>query len=77
MDNVIEILQKRGLIEAITSEDVKQAAERPLKVYCGFDPTADSLHLGNMVALMGLSWTYSRGACRWSYWYGRRPFREK
>ena len=56
MDNVIQLLQERGLIEAITSEEVKEAAKRPLRVYCGFDPTADSLHLGNMVALMGLSW---------------------
>src|SRR6202011_139530 len=25
-------------------------------IFCGFYPTADSLHLGNMVAMMGLAW---------------------
>ncbi|WZZ30176.1 hypothetical protein YC2023_013577 [Brassica napus] len=28
----------------------------PLKVYCGFDPTAESLHLGNFLAIIVLSW---------------------
>ncbi|KAK9025555.1 hypothetical protein V6N11_038419 [Hibiscus sabdariffa] len=28
----------------------------PLKVYCGFDPTAESLHLGNLLGLIVLSW---------------------
>jgi tyrosyl-tRNA synthetase len=54
--NVIEILQRRGFIDALTSEDLKTFAEKPLKVYCGFDPTSDSLHLGNFVAMMGLAW---------------------
>ncbi|NGX42120.1 MAG: Tyrosine--tRNA ligase [Chlamydiae bacterium] len=56
MTNVIQILKKRGLIEAMTSEELCDLAENPLKVYCGFDPTSDSLHLGNMVAIMGLAW---------------------
>lgn len=56
MTNVVEVLQERGFIDAVTSEELKEAANRPLKVYCGFDPTSDSLHLGNMVAMMGLAW---------------------
>lgn len=56
MRNVIDILQERGFIEAKTSDEIKQLAERPLKVYIGFDPTSDSLHLGNFVAIMGLAW---------------------
>jgi tyrosyl-tRNA synthetase len=56
MSNVIDALVERGFIEAMTSEDLKALAETPLKVYCGFDPTSDSLHLGNMVAIMGLAW---------------------
>lgn len=53
---VIEVLQERGFIEALTSEDIAKVTRQPVKVYCGFDPTADSLHLGNLVAIMGLAW---------------------
>lgn len=56
MQNVIDILKERGFIEAMTSEDLKEMVNKPLKVYCGFDPTSDSLHIGNMVAIMGLAW---------------------
>eukprot|EP00898_Chlorokybus_atmophyticus_P007143 jgi/Chlat1/742/Chrsp104S01221 len=55
--NVVEVLRERGLIESVTSEDLqKAAAEKTLKVYCGFDPTADSLHLGNLLGIIVLSW---------------------
>lgn len=59
MTHVIDTLEERGLIEAITDPGLKALANNkavPLKIYCGFDPTADSLHLGNMVAIMGLAW---------------------
>ena len=55
-DNIIDILQSRGLVDAITHEELKTAANSPMRVYCGFDPTSDSLHVGNMVAIMGLAW---------------------
>lgn len=56
MQNVIDILQERGFIESMTSEEIRNLAQKPQKVYCGFDPTSDSLHVGNMVAIMGLAW---------------------
>lgn len=56
MTNVIQILEERGFIEALTSEELRTLADKPLKVYCGFDPTSDSLHVGNLVAIMGLAW---------------------
>lgn len=56
MPNVIDILQERGFIEALTSPEIRDMAEKPLRVYCGFDPTADSLHVGNMVGIMALAW---------------------
>lgn len=56
MPNIIDILQERGFIEAMTSEELREISQKPLKVYCGFDPTSDSLHIGNMVAIMGLAW---------------------
>lgn len=56
MANVIAVLKDRGFIDDMTSDELLGMAEKPFKVYCGFDPTADSLHLGHMVALMGLAW---------------------
>ena len=53
--NVIDCLHERGLIEATTGDELRVLAEKPLKVYCGFDPTSDSLHLGNLVAMLGLA----------------------
>lgn len=55
-ENIIDILQARGFIDAITSEELRAKANQPMKVYCGFDPTADSLHLGNLVGIIGLAW---------------------
>jgi tyrosyl-tRNA synthetase len=55
-NNVIDLLKERGFIEALTSEELRSMAQKPLKVYCGFDPSSDSLHLGNLVAIMGLAW---------------------
>ncbi|KRH72804.1 hypothetical protein GLYMA_02G234500v4 [Glycine max] len=56
--NVIGILEERGLVESITSDALRSACltPAPLKVYCGFDPTAESLHLGNLLGLIVLSW---------------------
>lgn len=56
MENVIDVLKERGFIDAETSPELRQMAEKPLRVYCGFDPSADSLHLGNLVGIMGLAW---------------------
>jgi tyrosyl-tRNA synthetase len=56
MANVIDVLKERGFIEALTSDDVHHLTQHPTRIYCGFDPTADSLHLGNLVAIMGLAW---------------------
>ncbi|MBA2726813.1 MAG: tyrosine--tRNA ligase [Parachlamydiaceae bacterium] len=56
MANVLNILEERGFVDAVTSEELREKLNSPLKVYCGFDPTGDSLHLGHMVAIMGLAW---------------------
>ncbi len=57
--NIIDILEDRGMLETLSSSDLRtltQDPSKPLKVYCGFDPSADSLHLGNMVPIMALAW---------------------
>lgn len=56
MSNVIDCLEERGLIDALSSEDLRERAKKPMRVYAGFDPTADSLHLGNLVGIVMLGW---------------------
>ncbi|HWV99304.1 MAG TPA: tyrosine--tRNA ligase [Candidatus Acidoferrum sp.] len=54
--NIVEELQWRGLVADCTDlpELVKRVNAGPLTVYAGFDPSADSLHIGNLVPLLGL-----------------------
>ena len=49
-------LEARGLIAQMTSENGLSAylSEAPRTLYCGFDPTADSLHIGHLVPLLAL-----------------------
>ncbi|MGD2168922.1 MAG: tyrosine--tRNA ligase [Chlamydiota bacterium] len=54
--NILDILEKRGLLEQTTSPDLKKILQNPTKFYIGFDPTADSLHLGNLVGIIVLRW---------------------
>ncbi|KAI9288843.1 hypothetical protein BC943DRAFT_334187 [Umbelopsis sp. AD052] len=44
----------RGLVASLTSPDVEKHTQNKTAVYCGVDPTARSLHLGNLVTFMGL-----------------------
>lgn len=47
--NFIEELKWRGLVKDVTDYDgLVKALETPQTVYCGFDPTADSLHVGHL-----------------------------
>jgi len=50
--NFIEELRWRGLIQDMTPELEEAAASGKLTAYIGFDPTAPSLHIGNMVPIM-------------------------
>jgi tyrosyl-tRNA synthetase len=56
MSNVVECLKQRGLLDSITSEELIKRLDSPIKLYCGFDPTADSLHIGNLVGIIVLKW---------------------
>ena len=45
----IEELQWRGLVKDVTDlEGLKETLKQPVTIYCGFDPTADSLHVGHL-----------------------------
>src|SRR5881628_3708621 len=53
--NILEELECRGLIADCTDRtEFGKKAINPLTLYGGFDPTADSLHVGNLVPLLGL-----------------------
>lgn len=47
-------LRWRGLLHQETEGCEAHLAKGPATGYCGFDPTAESLHVGNLVSLMGL-----------------------
>ena len=53
---LLDELKWRGLYADCTDADAlaKRMAEGPITLYCGFDPTADSLHVGNLVPLLAL-----------------------
>ncbi len=53
MENVFDTLEKRGYIEQVTHEGLKEWFEKEkVSFYIGFDPTADSLHVGHFVSMM-------------------------
>ena len=50
--DILEELKYRGLIEQYSSEEeIKKLLKEPTVIYCGFDPSAISLHLGNYVMI--------------------------
>jgi tyrosyl-tRNA synthetase len=53
--NILDELQWRGLVADCTdTAELTKRLAAPLTLYCGFDPTADSLHVGNLVPLLAL-----------------------
>ncbi|OJV59459.1 MAG: tyrosine--tRNA ligase [Cellulomonas sp. 73-145] len=54
MTSVLDELTWRGLVAQTTDRDALGAAlaAGPVAVYCGFDPTAPSLHIGNLVQIL-------------------------
>jgi tyrosyl-tRNA synthetase len=56
MTELIKTLTARGLLQDATSGLAERLAKGPLTAYVGFDPTADSLHVGNLIPVMGAAW---------------------
>jgi tyrosyl-tRNA synthetase len=54
MTSLHDDLRWRGLLHQETEGCEAHLAKGPVTGYCGFDPTAESLHVGNLVSLMGL-----------------------
>ena len=53
--SIIDELKWRGLVADCTdAAELEKKIAAPITLYCGFDPTADSLHVGNLVPLLAL-----------------------
>jgi len=53
--HLLDDLKWRGLFSQSTDEEaLREAMKKPLTLYIGFDPTAPSLHVGNLVVLLAL-----------------------
>jgi tyrosyl-tRNA synthetase len=53
--SILDELQWRGLVADCTdTAELTRRLAAPATLYCGFDPTADSLHVGNLVPLLAL-----------------------
>jgi len=55
MSDLFEDLSYRGIIKNATSESIKSVLNgKPITLYCGFDPSSDSLHVGSLLPLVTL-----------------------
>jgi tyrosyl-tRNA synthetase len=61
MTTPLDDLTARGFVHDATPGLAERLARGPLTGYVGFDPTADSLHVGNLVPVMGLAWLQRYG----------------
>ena len=58
MKSALDILRERGFVAQITYEDELEkafASGEPITFYTGFDPTADSLHIGHYIPIMAMA----------------------
>ena len=80
MTNILTVAGSRGFLHDATPGLAARLAAGPITAYVGFDPTADSLHVGNLVPVMGLAWLQRTGgppvADRGRHRDGRRPQRQ-
>jgi tyrosyl-tRNA synthetase len=55
--HVLHVLRERGFVQQMNDEPglLLALGKEPITVYAGFDPTADSLHVGHLLPLMGLA----------------------
>jgi tyrosyl-tRNA synthetase len=56
MASVLDNLIERGYVQDVSDvEGLRRALERPVTLYCGYDPSAASLHVGNLLSIMMLA----------------------
>jgi tyrosyl-tRNA synthetase len=62
MQSLLAELAARGFVQDVTPHlEARLKTGAPITGYVGFDPTADSLHVGNLVPVMGLAWLQRMG----------------
>ena len=61
MSDLLALLTARGMVHDATPDLAHRLAQGPITGYVGFDPTADSLHVGNLVPVMALAWLQRLG----------------
>ncbi|MFO7777683.1 MAG: tyrosine--tRNA ligase [Nitriliruptoraceae bacterium] len=61
--DALAVLRARGFVQDVTDEAGLAAAlaAGPITYYVGFDPTAPSLHAGNLVGMMAMAWLQRHG----------------
>lgn len=66
MKNAFDILKERGFIkQTVYGEELRELlSKESVSFYVGFDPTADSLHIGHYIPIMAMAWMQR---------YGHRP----
>lgn len=56
MEHILDVLKERGFIAQVTFEDeLYEQLKSPTTFYVGFDPTADSLHIGHYIPIMAMA----------------------
>ena len=56
MEHILDVLKERGFIAQTTFEDeLYEQLKEPTTFYVGFDPTADSLHIGHYIPIMAMA----------------------
>ncbi len=54
--HILDVLKERGFVAQVTfEEDLYKQLEEPTTFYVGFDPTADSLHIGHYIPIMAMA----------------------
>jgi len=61
MPTLLDVMTARGLVHDATPGVAKRLTEGPVTAYVGFDPTADSLHVGSLLPVIGLAWLQRMG----------------
>src|SRR3954469_20730316 len=56
MNELLKTLTARGLLQDATAGLDERLERGPLTAYVGLDPTADSLHVGSLVPIIGAAW---------------------
>jgi tyrosyl-tRNA synthetase len=61
MSQVLKTLTARGLLQDATAGTEERLERGPVTAYVGLDPTADSLHVGSLVPILGAAWLQRLG----------------